>query len=104
MTARPPTWTAGISWLDWNIDSGTHTRKLTTGGISLGINHNEPITDNTWITMGISADYSHTSHRPCTDSYDRQYLCTNLTAWSDVSERTTNETDYSISATITHRF
>ena len=92
------------TWLDWNIDSGTHTRKLTTGGISLGINHNEPITDNTWITMGISTDFNHISHRPCTDSYDRQYLCTNLTAWSDVNERTINEFNNEISLRITTRW
>ena len=73
------------TWLDWNIDSGTHTRKLTTGSVKLGINHNEHITDDTWITMGISTDFNHVSHRPCTDSYDRQYLCSNLTAWSDAS-------------------
>ena len=52
------------TWLDWNINSGTHTRKLTTGGVKLGINHNEHITNDTWITMGISTCLLYTSPSP----------------------------------------
>ena len=26
-------------------------------------------------------------HKPCTDSYNRQYFCGNLTAWSDYKDK-----------------
>ena len=28
---------------------------------------------------------SFVSHKPCLDSFDRQYFCGNLTAWSDLN-------------------
>ena len=67
------------TWLNWNIDSGTHTRKLTTGGIELGINHDIPVTDSTSLTLSTSIDYNHVTHRPCSDSFNRPVSYTHLT-------------------------
>ena len=92
-------------YISWSLDTGTHTEKLNTGSISAEWTHIIPINDN-WSASGtIGADISFNNHSPCTDSYNREYLCSNLTAWSDF-ERNHNEQeiDPKIRVSITRRW
>ena len=72
------------NWVTWNLDTGTHTDKLDTVGLGLGINHRIEINNSTDLTLSASTQYSYTGHSSCSDEYNRKYYCGNLTAFSDI--------------------
>ena len=89
---------------NWELNSGTHTKKLNTASMSLGYAHRVPLKTNGWTwDNNLTGTLSYISHTPCTDSYGREYLCTNLTAFSDYKEDKLNEI-YEISTRITYRW
>ena len=95
----------GNTTVSFGIDSGTHTKKLDTYGLNVGVFHTLPIADsNSDITFGakISADYIE--NRPCADSYDREYYCGNLTSWKTFEGKTDVQINPSLSINYTLRF
>ena len=89
--------TTDNGWFDWMIDTGIHTEKLNTVALQLGYNHNYKIDDNQTITFGLSQSLSLAKHSACTDDYNREYYCGNLTAWSDFENKRTHNADTEIS-------
>ena len=74
--------------LTWSLDTGTHVKKLNTLGFGLGLSHRIPTSyQNTYWTVSGSSTVSLMKHKPCTDSYNREYYCGNLTAWSDFEDK-----------------
>ena len=96
----------GNTTVSFGIDSGTHTKKLDTYGLNVGVFHTLPIADsNSDITFGakISADYIE--NRPCIDSfYDRKFYCGNLTPWKTFEGKTDVQINPSLSINYTLRF
>ena len=77
------------NWIEGSISTGLYTRKMDVyPTINATWNHLMPINNNWSVTTQIGAKIDlGTTHRPCTDSYDRKYYCGNLTAWSDFKQK-----------------
>ena len=71
-------------YITWNVNTGTHTDKLNSVGIGIGWTHIEPLNDIWSINTSISTQHELTTHTSCTDDYNREYYCGNLTAFSDI--------------------
>ena len=56
-----------------------------------------------WIISAGTKIGGKARHTPCTDSFGREYLCANLTAWSDFKEMK-HETPYNFGIKYIHRF
>ena len=81
--------TSKDSWIDGYNSSGYYTDKLDKNPtINAVYNHVWSIAENTNLigSVGTTMDLGM-NHRPCTDSYNRQYYCANLTAFSDLERK-----------------
>ena len=67
------------------ISTGTYTEKLDIyPTIDFAWEHIADINDEWSVLTSIGGELSLGNHnRPCTDSFNREYYCGNLTAWSD---------------------
>lgn len=95
----------GDDWvIPFDIDTGTHTQKLDTFGLSLGYQKIIEVKDNTSLTLGLDVDVSYESHKSCKDTYNREYHCASLTPWKTFERKTHVEINPSYSITYTIRF
>ena len=80
--------------ITWAFDTGIHTDKLDTFNLELGYQHSMNVFNSKQWTLRthVAASVSYANHKSCTDSYDRQYHCASLTAFSDF-ERNHNEVE-----------
>ncbi len=66
-------------------DSGVKAEKLSIKrALFLGVNHTVRLRKNTYLGFGLGKWIGgRISETPCVDTYDREYWCQNLTAWSE---------------------
>ena len=94
----------GNNTVSFGIDTGTHTKKLDTYGLNIGLYRTIPLTDNSALTVGGEITANFTEHRPCTDSYSREYYCGNLTSWKSFEGKTNETYNPEISIRYTYHF
>ena len=91
--------------ISWSLNTGTHTSKLNTGSVSAMWDHVTTLNDNLFLSSSVGANLSIENHSPCVDSYNRSYVCTNLTAWSDFKGKDNEmQLDPEIRLTLTRRW
>lgn len=81
------------------FNTGIHTDKLDTGFVSIGYTQHIPMDYNHTLSIGYAADVSYTNHKPCTDSFGKEYFCANLTSWKEFERKTNVEINHSINIT-----
>ena len=86
-------------------DNGISTAKYSrSGSLRAGINHTFRLSKRSTIDLfGWRQWVGSVNEVPCTDSYNRQYYCGNLTAWSDYQGGSI-EDSYKARATYKYRF
>jgi len=91
--------------VDLGYNTGIVTNKLEiTDTFQLGVTQLFSLDEQSSIAVGASAAFGGKQvHKPCLDSYQREYYCGNLTAWSDFKEPT-HENPYSLSVRYSYKF
>ena len=71
------------------IDSGYRAEKLTIRpALFIGYARSMEIEQGKYLTLAMGGWLGgKTTHKPCSDSFDREYYCGNLTAWTDFRPR-----------------
>ena len=88
----------GNTAINWGIDSGFSSQKLSVSpALLLGISKRWYLSERRdsqlvfefsgWLGQSIK-------HRPCSDSYGREYYCGNLSAWSDFTDKSRTDNFY----------
>ena len=92
--------------VDLGYKAGFESDKYSTSDTyRVGITQLQDIDENSFLTFGASTTIGgKSSHRPCKDSYDREYFCGNLTSWSDHKKETSNESNHNFNINYTFRF
>ena len=74
------------------VSSGIYSEKYDVyPTVGFTLNNIQPITDKWDLTTSLASTLSGGySHSPCADSYNREYYCANLTAWSDFNDKKEN--------------
>ena len=87
------------------FDNGFSTSKLNKSNTyRVGVDQIIDLTDNSYLTVsGATERGGNVRPTPCTDQYNREYYCGNLTAWSDF-RGPKDEQNYNIGLRYTRRF
>ncbi len=89
----------------FGFDSGVSAEKIRiAAAFFIGYTRAFRVSDMTHLTLGVGSWFGgRVSEKPCLDSYDREYWCPALTAWTDYAPPRRRLYQY-ISLSLTHRF
>jgi hypothetical protein len=72
-------------YISVGVDTGMQSEKLVINpAILLGISQSFQVAKRSLVHVGVGSWFGgNIRETPCTDSYNRQYYCGNLTSWND---------------------